>query len=151
MEYTWCNGGKSRHWLAVIIRTAILYDLATWVLSETGGGWRDGGSWWYDDSVNSSTTSCVHMCVCHIRRDTHIWPLYSADPLEDQATSTMTWNPTRSQYPYTEPTSPCLILVMQSIWLGSDKNQFLSRWFESTRVWIIVFESFWLHISESAH
>ena len=34
----------------------------------------------------------------------------------------------------TEPTSSCLILIMPSIWLGSDKYQFLSHWFDSTRL-----------------
>ena len=36
----------------------------------------------------------------------------------------MTWYPTRSHYPDTEPTSPCPILIMPSTWLGSDKYQF---------------------------
>ena len=35
----------------------------------------------------------------------HSWRLYSAAPLGDQATSTMTWYPTQPQYPDTEPVS----------------------------------------------
>ena len=46
---------------------------------------------------------------------THTWWVYSADT---------TWFPTQSHYPDTEPTIPCLILIMPSTWLGSDKYQF---------------------------
>ena len=49
---------------------------------------------------------------------------YSAVPLGDQATSTMTWYPTQSQYPDTESTSPCPIRIIPNTWLGSDKYQF---------------------------
>ena len=38
--------------------------------------------------------------------------LYSASPLRDQATSTITWYPTQSHYPNIEPTSPCPILIL---------------------------------------
>ena len=38
-------------------------------------------------------------------------------------------------------TNPCPILKMLSAWLGSDKYQFDSHWFDSTRVLIRVFES----------
>ena len=38
----------------------------------------------------------------------HSWWLYSATSLEHQATGTMTCDPTLSQYPATEPTSPVL-------------------------------------------
>ena len=31
-----------------------------------------------------------------------------------------------------EPTSPCPIIIMASAWLGSDKDQFESHWFDST-------------------
>ena len=57
---------------------------------------------------------------------THSWQLYSAAPLGDQATSTMTssWYPLRSYYPNIEETSPCPILIMPSAWLGSDKYQY---------------------------
>ena len=53
----------------------------------------------------------------------HSWRHYSASPLGNQAVSNMTWPPTQSHYLDTEPTSPCPILVMPSIWLGSDKYQ----------------------------
>ena len=53
-------------------------------------------------------------------------------------TSIMTWYPIQSFYPNTEPTSPCPILIMSSAWLGSDKYQFLSHWFDSTRIRIQV-------------
>ena len=36
----------------------------------------------------------------------HSWQLYSAAPLGDQATNTMTWYPKQSHYPDAEPTSP---------------------------------------------
>ena len=52
----------------------------------------------------------------------------------DQAASTMTWHPTQSHYLDTESTSHCLILIMLQAWLGSNKCQFLSHWFDSTRV-----------------
>ena len=60
------------------------------------------------------------------------WQLYSAAPLKDHVSSTMTGYPTQSHYPDTEPTSPCPILIMLSAWLGSNKYQFLIDWFEST-------------------
>ena len=49
--------------------------------------------------------------------------LYSAAPLRDQATITMTWYPTESHYPDTEPTSPCPILKLPSTRLGSYNYQ----------------------------
>ena len=51
-----------------------------------------------------------------------------------QAGSTMILYPTQSPYPDTEPTSPCAILKMSSISLGTGKYTFLSHWFNSTRV-----------------
>ena len=51
------------------------------------------------------------------------WRLYSAVSLGHQVASTMTCYPTKSHYPDTEPTSPCPILMLPSIWLGSDKYQ----------------------------
>ena len=54
----------------------------------------------------------------------HSWWLYSAVPLVDQAIITMTWYPTQSYYPDTEPTSHCPILIMLSAWLGSSKYRF---------------------------
>ena len=41
---------------------------------------------------------------------------------------------TQSHYPDTERTSPCLILIMPSAGLGSNKYQFYSHWFDSTRI-----------------
>ena len=58
----------------------------------------------------------------------------SAAPLGDQANSTMTWYPTQSHYFDTEPTSPCLILIMPSTWLGSNECKILSHWFYLTSV-----------------
>ena len=48
----------------------------------------------------------------------------------DQVGSIMTWYPTESHYPETEPISPCSILVILN-----DKYKFLSYWFDSTRNW----------------
>ena len=64
----------------------------------------------------------------------HSWRLYSAVAWGNQAISTMTWYSTQSYYPDTEPTSPCSILIMPRVWLGSDKYTFLSRWFDSQAV-----------------
>ena len=64
----------------------------------------------------------------------HSWTLYSAAPLGNQAASTMTRYPTQTYSPDTEPTSPLLILIIPDTWLGSNKDQFLSLWFDSTRV-----------------
>ena len=72
----------------------------------------------------------------------HLWRLYSAALLEHQATSTMTCYLTQSHYPDTELTSPCPILIIQSIRLGSDKYQFLKSFgltrpgFQNCKVWI---------------
>ena len=55
----------------------------------------------------------------------HSSSLYCAASLRDQAISTMTWHPTQSHYPDTEPSSPCHILIMRSAWLGSDKFKFV--------------------------
>ena len=54
----------------------------------------------------------------------HSWQLYSAAPLTDHATGTITWYPTQSHYPDTELPSPCPILLMPSARLCSDKYQF---------------------------
>ena len=61
----------------------------------------------------------------------HSWWLYTAAPLGNQAISTISWYPTPSHYPNTEPTSPCHILIMPSSWLGSDKYQF-----DKSLVWL---------------
>ena len=55
--------------------------------------------------------------------------LYSAPSLGHQAVSTMTWYPTQSHYPDTEPTSPCSILIMPSTLLGNLKYKLFSPWF----------------------
>ena len=57
---------------------------------------------------------------------------YSAIPPGDQTASTMTWYSTQSHYTDTEPTNLCASLIMPSAWLGSDKYQILSHWFDST-------------------
>ena len=64
----------------------------------------------------------------------HSWWLYSAASREHQAVGTMTCYPIQSHYPDNEPTSPCPILIMLSDTLGSEKYQFFSHWFDSTRV-----------------
>ena len=70
--------------------------------------------------------------TCH---SVHSWWFHSSAPLGDQAASTMTWYPTHSHYPVTESTSPCPSLIMPSAWLRLNKYQFLSHWFDLTRVW----------------
>ena len=45
----------------------------------------------------------------------------------------MSWYPTQSHYPNTEPTHPWPIVMMPSAWLGNDKYRFLSHWFDSTK------------------
>ena len=68
---------------------------------------------------------------------TYSCQFYSATPVRDQGANTMTWYPTQSHYPDTEPTSTCPVLIIPNIWLGSDKHQFdkslvwLDHWFES--------------------
>ena len=63
----------------------------------------------------------------------HSWWLYSAASLENQGTNTMTWHPTQSHYPDSEPTNACPILIMLSTWIGSYKYQLWGHWFDSTR------------------
>ena len=62
------------------------------------------------------------------------WQIYSAASLGQQVTSTMTYYLTQLHYPDTEPSSPCPFLIMPSARLGSDKHQFSSHSFDSTRV-----------------
>ena len=52
------------------------------------------------------------------------WQLYHAAPLGNQGIHTITWYPTQSPYPDTDPTSPFPILITPNAWLGSDKYQF---------------------------
>ena len=54
----------------------------------------------------------------------HSGQLYSPASLGHQAAGTITGYPTQSHYPNTEPTSPCLNLIMLSIGLGSTKYQY---------------------------
>ena len=54
----------------------------------------------------------------------HSWWLYSPAPLGNQTFSTMPWYPTQWHYPDAGPANPCPIVIMLSIWLGSDKFQF---------------------------
>ena len=49
----------------------------------------------------------------------HLRQLYSVASLGHQATGTMTFYPSQSQYPDTEPTSPYPILIMLNTGLGS--------------------------------
>ena len=53
----------------------------------------------------------------------HLWGLYSAASLGNQATSTC--YPTQSHFPDTEPTSPCPTLIMPTARLGSDTYKFV--------------------------
>ena len=56
----------------------------------------------------------------------HSWLPYSATILGDQATGTMTRYLSRSHYPNTELTISFPILVMPSVWLGSDNYRYES-------------------------
>ena len=49
----------------------------------------------------------------------HLWRLYGAAPLGEQ--TVMTWYPTQLHYPGPEPTNPCPIIIMLSVWLRTDK------------------------------
>ena len=49
--------------------------------------------------------------------------------------------PAQSNYPDTEPTSPCPILITISAWPGNDKYKLSSHWFDWTRVQTHGFES----------
>ena len=52
----------------------------------------------------------------------HSWQLYSVTCLGKQVTSNMTWYPTQSYYPDTEPINNWLVLIMPNTWLGSDNH-----------------------------
>ena len=47
----------------------------------------------------------------------------------------MAWYATQSYYSDTEPPSPCSILKISIAWLGSNKYQIVSHWFDPTTVW----------------
>ena len=74
-------------------------------------------------------------CLNPGRDNAHSWRLYCAAPLGDQAGWTITWYPTQSHYPDTEPTSPYPLLLMPITWLGSNVYQFWSHCFDSTNHW----------------
>ena len=71
---------------------------------------------------------------------TDLWQCTLVVTLPCCPTSTMTWYPTQS-YPDIKLTSPGLISIMSSAWLGSEKYQSLSHWFDSPRVRTCVSES----------
>ena len=52
------------------------------------------------------------------------WQLHSATLLGDQAARVMTWYPTQSHYAGIGLTSPCPLLIMPSVRIGSDNYQF---------------------------
>ena len=54
---------------------------------------------------------------------THPWQLYSAAPLGNQATSTMTQYPTQSHFPDTKLTTLRPMLIIPNICLENDKYQ----------------------------
>ena len=66
-------------------------------------------------------TSRIIIGVVLICDNVQSWRLSSIAPLGNQAAGTMTQYPTQSHYPNTELPSPCLILLMPSTRLGSDK------------------------------
>ena len=70
-----------------------------------------------------------HIPTCDSARS---WRLYSAASLGHQAADIMT--PTQSHYADAERASLFPIQIMASARLGSDKYQFQSDWFDSTRV-----------------
>ena len=70
------------------------------------------------------TTSKVISAQVLTWHSAHSWQLYSAASLGKQTTSSITWYPTQSHYPDTQPDSPCPTLIMPSTRLGTDKDQF---------------------------
>ena len=72
----------------------------------------------------------------------HSWQRYSAAPLGDQCSSTMTWYPIQTHYPDTELTSLCSILKMLSVWLGRYMYELLGYWFDSTTVGTFWYKSY---------
>ena len=57
----------------------------------------------------------------------HLCWLYSASPLGNQATSTMTRYPTQSHYPGTERTTPCPKQLMQNARLGASNKYYIDE------------------------
>ena len=82
--------------------------------------WDDVCLLWSYFLATSKVISGMHQLVLlHTHGD-----FINAAPLGDQATGTMTRLPIQWHYSDTELSSPCFILVMSSIKLGSEKYQF---------------------------
>ena len=79
---------------------------------------------------------CCFMSSQHLRSYQNSYQLGTAHTqgLFAFVTNTMTWYPTQSHYPDSEPTSRCLILIMPIAQQGNDQYQFWSHWFDTTRV-----------------
>ena len=82
--------------------------------------------WFY--VLATSTVISGRVSTCH---SAHSWWLYSAAPMGNQTTGTMIQYPTQLHYPDTELTSPCLILLIPTAILGSDKYKF-----DKSLVWL---------------
>ena len=85
-------------------------------------------SWWpilmTFDVTRTTTNKHPGTTLGHIRTGTdsvtvHSWPLYSAAPLGDKSTSTMTWIPTQSHYPNIELTWDDFHVVVSYLNSGS--------------------------------
>ena len=98
-------------------------------------GWKlDVVSWlleFYVLATSKDMSEWAYIC-----NSAHSWSLYSVASLRDQATTTntMTQHPTPSHYPVTHPPNYCPILIMLSVWVGSNKFQFLNHWFHLTTI-----------------
>ena len=94
--------------------------------STTGQLWLVGWSF-YVLATSKAISGWVLTCD-----SVHSCRLYTAVPMREQATNTMTQYPIQSHYPDTEPISPFPTLIMSSAWLWSDKNTFyvigLTQW-----------------------
>ena len=77
------------------------------------------GLFFYIFSISNVISGWVTTC-----ESAHSWRFYSASPLGDQVTSTMTWYPTQSHYPDTDPIRPGPILIMPNAWLRSNMDQY---------------------------
>ena len=86
-----------------------------WILLQTG--------LWLVFGVMSWQHLRTYQDMCTLD-SVHWWWLYGAAPLEDHSASIMTWYPTQSHYPDTEPTSPCPILIIPSTRRGSNMYTF---------------------------
>ena len=90
----------------------------------------------YIRATSKFTSGLVLTC-----ESAHSWCLYSAAPLENQASNTMTEYSTQSHYPNTEPASSTPILLMLNTCLVCSKSKFLRDWFDSSIVRSQEFES----------